>query len=132
MKKSYLAVLLSFWLISSSSSANLLQPMPLQQQYAQADVVLLVQAGRGTVCDVNSAWVSCVELVELVTLKGPPSVSGTARYLVTYTRVEEERVNSCVSGNTYLMFLRGQGRHLYPLRGYWSILSVNSGDTVSN
>lgn len=125
MTRLQLGVLLSLWLIPSATSANLLQPMSLREQRARADVVVLARAGQNTVCNVNAVQMPCVELMEPIYLKGRASHHQAARYLVTYSRIEELRVNCCTSGSTYLMFLMERGSYLFPVIGHWSILDVD-------
>jgi hypothetical protein len=122
MTKLNAAMARSTWLAASAASANYLRPMPLAQQRAEADTILIARAGRNTDCPINAARMSCVELVDPVYLKGRAGRQATTRYLVTYSRVAEQQVNCCTPGATYLMFLRSRGDYLYPVIGHWSVL----------
>lgn len=128
MKRFHLGAVLASWLIASSSAANVLQPVSLRDQHARADVVILVRTGQNTLCNVDSAMVSCVELAETLYLKGVNDRPGGMRHVITHSRIRELAVDCCVAGSSYLMFLRRHENYLYPVMGHWSIIRADRPD----
>lgn len=130
MKKLHLSAILAPWLIVSPSAANVLQPVSLRDQYARADVVILVRAGQNSLCNVDSAMVPCVELAEPLYLKGNNDHLGRTRYVITHSRIRELAVDCCDPGSTYLMFLRTYRNNLFPVIGHWSIIRIDRSDDL--
>lgn len=124
MRKFRAAILVGFGLFAGTSSANYPLPVPLEQQRDQADTIVVARAVRTTSCSVDAMQVPCVELGNPVYLKGQAQPA-TSPHLITYSRVAEARVNCCRRGDTYLMFLRTWGGHLYPVAGRWSVLRIS-------
>lgn len=125
MKKTVTAGALFLGLYSTVLWGNLLNPIPLDQQRDQADTIVIARAARNTTCPVESFPQACVELSDLVYLKGAAHDANETQYLVTYHRAPEVRFRCCEVGRTYLMFLRGRDKYHRPVAGRWSVLRLS-------
>jgi len=125
MKKTAAAGTILFGLYSTGLWGNLLNPLPLDQQREQADTIVIARAARNTTCPVDSYPQACVELRDVVYLKGAPRGANETQYLVTYHRSQEVRFRCCEVGRTYLMFLRGRDEYHRPVAGRWSVLPIS-------
>jgi hypothetical protein len=70
MKALYYLAAAGCCLIVGTATANNLNYIPLEQQFARADVVIVTGAIKNTFCAVDGTPRTCTELKDVVFLKG--------------------------------------------------------------
>jgi hypothetical protein len=131
-----IVVSVTFWLLTADCAfANVVPPMSLELQHAQADLVVVGRLGQRATCSVGVQRLPCAEILTDVVLKGPPGIPTVRRYLVLFEGIEESRIDDMVIVGRALIFMtRGIDeapdaingpRELYlPVRGRQSILEL--------
>jgi hypothetical protein len=124
-----IAVCVARWLAATllcaaPVAANILVPMPYEEQFRRAEFVLFGTAAGASPCTGDVAR-RCVRLTRLQAVKAPQGTQmPDLLEVVLSSRIAESEVNCCRKNATYLMFLlEHQGRY-FPLHGAWSVLEV--------
>jgi len=82
------------WLGATSSHANAVPSMPLELQFASADLVVVAKLGERTTCMVERRSKPCVEILADVVLNGPRALPGVRRYLILSSDIAERARNA--------------------------------------
>ena len=124
MKVLYLIAALVLAGHSGYASANQLRPMPLNQQAAKADAIVVGRAMETTRCLPHNR--RCVHLADAVFLKqARQHKNGSTTKVMLDHRIAELQVTDCCeSGKLYIMFLAKVNGQYVPLHGSFSVFEA--------
>lgn len=108
--------------------ANQFRRVPLREQMAKADVVIVGRVSLPQKCRFEGHDVSCVEVTDVVYIRGKTDVPGKETVsVITYSRAEESSFSCCKKRGTYIFVLREWHGQLFPVNGQWSLIRLFRG-----
>ena len=121
-----LPAVLALTLCSVPALANQFGRLPLSEQIAKADVVIVGRASQPHKCSVEGRNVACLSVTDAVYLIGKDHVKGRKSIsVVTFSRAEEASFVCCNKPGTYMFMLKEWQGNFFPVNGRWSLIKLS-------
>ncbi|WP_417494775.1 hypothetical protein [Maricaulis sp.] len=118
----------SWLLVSGAATANDLRPLPLDEQFNAADLVVIAELGIRETCIVQNVPRQCV-LVEPEFILKDTEIIGHADgvFLLLDSQISEAEVSHFNLHGRFFIFMRNvSGPYFQPVRGYHSLLLIEA------
>jgi len=122
---SILACLFATMFHGTAASANVLEQIPIERQFVQADMVIIGRVGTRQHCLIENVRMVCAEIISEVLLKGTPAQEGLRRLLVLGSNYTEFGIETMELSGTLLIFMRLYREEMYlPIVGRNSVFLI--------
>jgi hypothetical protein len=123
-----LALFFAIALSDAVASANVLEQRPIEQQFAEADLVIIGRIGARQQCLVRGVRMACAEIISNVILKGAAAQAGAPRLLVLEASYSEFGIDDMELRGTLIIFMKRYRDETYiPIIGRNSVFLISPG-----
>jgi hypothetical protein len=117
-------------LLASSSSANVLTPVPMQTQFRQSHATVLARAQGNKMCEIGGEDRTCVVFDDVLFVSHRHNIPHASNIVVAMDNgIDEAKVDCCEAGQRYIMFIVRYRGNYYLYHGRWSIQKIEPLDS---